>query len=288
MDSQYQSSNQQGPPTLNPAYYDAVANPHPAIINNTNLHISGLATPEDSPIDKFTRKALLVMNINVGDGKRHSLPVMEDDDPYDLARRFCQQYGLNDNVIDALAQNIYDNMEQVLQESVNVIQQSYRHSPTPHLHEIQDSPFAKQKREFLEPDHKDEQFKRFHGEEEDDEHLEQIENKFSDEADESQKPSQYTSVDPLEYNNNGKSPMISHHQFAQRRSSIKALEQNQYNNGSKGPENNNAGDSSGKFGSILTDDVHGNGAGQPENLSKREREEESRRSYNKGWENEIK
>lgn len=286
MDSQYQPDQQsfpnQGPPTLNPAYYDAVSNPHPAITNH-NLHISGLATPDDSPIDKFTRKALLVMNINIGDGKRHSLPVMEDDDPYDLARRFCSQYGLNDNVIDALAQNIYDNMEQVLQESVSVIHQSYRHSPTPHLHEIQDSPFAKQKREFIEPDHKEEQLKRFHGAEED-EPLEQIEKQFSDEPeDNSQKPSQYTSVDPHEYN---KSPMISHQQFAQRRSSINALEQNQY----KHPEaaNNTA------FGSILTDDIRGSDrttATNPENLSKRDgvwEEADGRRSYNKNWDNEIK
>jgi len=270
MDSHYQSSNQQGPPTLNPDYYDAVAHPHPAIIND-NLHISGLGTPDDSPIDKFTRKALLVMNINVGDGKRHSLPVMEDDDPYDLARRFCLQYGLNDNVIDALAQNIYDNMEQVLQESVNVIQQSYRHSPTPHLHEIQDSPFAKQKRELVEPDHQDEQFKRFHGAE-DDEPLEQIEKQFSDEADESQKPSQYTSVDPHDY----KSPKISHQQFAQRRSSINAIEHQ---------EGGNHPDSSVRFGSILTEDAR---KSERTTATGPGAENEGRRSYNKNWDNEIK
>lgn len=61
-------------------------------------------------------KELLIMTIEIGDGNRDTIRVFEDDDPYDLATEFCQTHGLNPQIIEPLAQNIYANIEKVLEE----------------------------------------------------------------------------------------------------------------------------------------------------------------------------
>lgn len=64
---------------------------------------------------------LLVMTIDLGDGSKDLLKVFEGEDPYDLAQEFCERHGLNPQLVEPLAQNIYGNMEQVLKESVETL-----------------------------------------------------------------------------------------------------------------------------------------------------------------------
>lgn len=66
-------------------------------------------------------KELLIMTIEIGDGQKDTLRVFENDDPNDLAKAFCEKHGLNPNIIYPLAQNIYSNMEQVLQERLEAL-----------------------------------------------------------------------------------------------------------------------------------------------------------------------
>jgi hypothetical protein len=66
-------------------------------------------------------KELLIMTIEIGDGQKDTLRVFENDDPNDLAKAFCDKHGLNPNIIYPLAQNIYSNMEQVLQERLEAL-----------------------------------------------------------------------------------------------------------------------------------------------------------------------
>lgn len=51
------------------------------------------------------------MTIEIGDGKKDTVRVFENDDPNVLAKRFCEKHNLNPNIIYPLAQNIYTNME---------------------------------------------------------------------------------------------------------------------------------------------------------------------------------
>lgn len=66
-------------------------------------------------------KELLIMTIEIGDGQKDTLRVFENDDPNDLAKEFCDKHGLNPNIVYPLAQNIYANMEQVLQERLEAL-----------------------------------------------------------------------------------------------------------------------------------------------------------------------
>jgi hypothetical protein len=66
-------------------------------------------------------KELLIMTIEIGDGQKDTLRVFENDDPNELAKQFCEKHGLNPNIVYPLAQNIYANMEQVLQERLEAL-----------------------------------------------------------------------------------------------------------------------------------------------------------------------
>lgn len=160
---------EQNPPSVleSQSYRNQVSQLNESNINN-----------EPSQIND-TNKALLIMNINIGDGKKYSLSVMEGDDPFDLARNFCKKHNLEDNVVEALAQNIYDNMEQVLQDTVSTMQPSYRQSVSPRLQDS--SPFRNRPIEFLEPEHREDHLKTCSdmGETEP---FEQIERQFFEEA----------------------------------------------------------------------------------------------------------
>mgnify|MGYP006976747553 CR=1 FL=1 len=72
-------------------------------------------------VEEPQEKELLIMTIEIGDGKKDTLRVFENDDPNELAKAFCQKHGLNPNIIYPLAQNIYNNMEQVLQERLDAL-----------------------------------------------------------------------------------------------------------------------------------------------------------------------
>jgi len=69
---------------------------------------------QSSPDGK--NKELLIMTIEIGDGNRDTLRVFEDDDPYELAQKFCQIHQLNPQIVEPLAHNIYANIEKVLEE----------------------------------------------------------------------------------------------------------------------------------------------------------------------------
>ena len=67
------------------------------------------------------RQELLVMTIDLGNGAKDSLRVFEGDDPLELAINFCAKHGLGLQLREPLAQNIYNNIEQVLNESVSTL-----------------------------------------------------------------------------------------------------------------------------------------------------------------------
>jgi len=72
-------------------------------------------------VKRHQKQELLVMTIDLGDGTKDLLKVFEGEDPFVLASEFCEKHGLNPQLIEPLAQNIYGNMEQVLQESVQTL-----------------------------------------------------------------------------------------------------------------------------------------------------------------------
>ena len=67
------------------------------------------------------RQELLVMTIDLGDGSKDLLRVHEGEDPFELAMDFCEKHGLSSQLVEPLAQNIYINMEHVLEESVQTL-----------------------------------------------------------------------------------------------------------------------------------------------------------------------
>ena len=75
------------------------------------------------PEDDANKKELLIMTIEIGDGQQDTLYVYEDDDPYSVAHKFVSKHNLNENIISPLSQNIYNNMEQVLKERVELLDQ---------------------------------------------------------------------------------------------------------------------------------------------------------------------
>ena len=75
------------------------------------------------PEDDVNKKELLIMTIEIGDGQQDTLYVYEDDDPYSIAHEFVTKHNLNENIISPLSQNIYNNMEQVLKERVELLDQ---------------------------------------------------------------------------------------------------------------------------------------------------------------------
>jgi hypothetical protein len=88
-----------------------------------NIHGSGgggATGGGDGSVDGL-RKELLIMTIEIGDGQQDTLYVYEDDDPYQVAIRFCKRHNLNENIVFPLSQNIYNNMEQVLKERVELL-----------------------------------------------------------------------------------------------------------------------------------------------------------------------
>lgn len=66
-------------------------------------------------------KELLVMTIEIGNGQKDTIHVFENDDPNDLAYNFCEKHNLDSTIVFPLSQNIYTNMEQVINERVELL-----------------------------------------------------------------------------------------------------------------------------------------------------------------------
>ena len=71
------------------------------------------------------------MTIEIGNGQKDTIRVLENDDPNELAREFCNRHALNSSITFPLAQNIYSNMEQVINERAKMIAQYHEQTPTP-------------------------------------------------------------------------------------------------------------------------------------------------------------
>ena len=66
--------------------------------------------------DKYHRKELLVMTIEIGNGRQETIHIHENDDPANLAKEFCMLHGLSSSIVVPLAQNIHHNIEQVYKD----------------------------------------------------------------------------------------------------------------------------------------------------------------------------
>lgn len=55
---------------------------------------------------KKQAREILIMTIDIGNGRKGQIRVFEGDDPHELARSFCQEHRLNPKIIDVLVQNI--------------------------------------------------------------------------------------------------------------------------------------------------------------------------------------
>lgn len=64
---------------------------------------------------------LLIMTIEIGNGRKDTIHVFENDNPEDLAKDFCAKHGLSPSIVFPLTQNIYSNMEQVLNERAEIL-----------------------------------------------------------------------------------------------------------------------------------------------------------------------
>lgn len=71
-------------------------------------------------------KEVLVMTIEIEEGKTDTIRVMENDNPHDLAYSFCLRHGLGIQVVEALQKNIEMNIDKVLSEQGQQISHNNR------------------------------------------------------------------------------------------------------------------------------------------------------------------
>ena len=98
-------------------------------LNSLNLDESN-----DSHAENKTE--LLIMTIEIGQGRKDTIHVFEGDEPQDLARAFCSKHNLSPSIVLPLTQNIIANIEQVLTERSEIIQASQENKNLP-LNEVQ-------------------------------------------------------------------------------------------------------------------------------------------------------
>ena len=97
--------------------------------------------PEHEEEPAKTQGELLIMTIEIGNGRKDTVHVFEGDQPEDLAALFCQKHNLNSSVIFPLSENIRANMQQVLNERAEVLKnyQSDQEDEDQQAHQYPDS-----------------------------------------------------------------------------------------------------------------------------------------------------
>jgi hypothetical protein len=86
--------------------------------------------PESHDMTQTIRgKKILVMSVDIGDGRTGKIEVYEADEPEDLASEFCAVYDLNSKVRSALARQIEDNIELLVNEVLGHRPRTYDHQP---------------------------------------------------------------------------------------------------------------------------------------------------------------
>jgi hypothetical protein len=85
--------------------------------------------PESHDITQTIRgRKILVMSVDIGDGRTGQIEVYEADEPEDLASEFCAVYDLNSKVRATLAKQIEDNIELLVNEVLDR-PRTYDHRP---------------------------------------------------------------------------------------------------------------------------------------------------------------
>ena len=74
---------------------------------------------------------LLIMTIEIGQGRKDTIHVFEGDDPQELARAFCTKHNLSTSIVIPLTQNIMANIEQVLSERNEAMRASNENKKSP-------------------------------------------------------------------------------------------------------------------------------------------------------------
>mmetsp|Transcript_11131 Transcript_11131/g.21876 ORF Transcript_11131/g.21876 Transcript_11131/m.21876 type:complete len:584 (+) Transcript_11131:471-2222(+) len=80
--------------------------------------ISELAEPDERG------RQILIMNVDIGDGRTDEIVVHECDEPDDLAKAFCSKYDLSPQICQALSLQIESNIEQLVEEQCTYVDES--------------------------------------------------------------------------------------------------------------------------------------------------------------------
>ncbi|CDW91726.1 UNKNOWN [Stylonychia lemnae] len=89
--------------------------------NNTNNYQPMMSSSLKAQLEQTNNfapqnKELLTITVDIGDGTSQSILIRENDDPFILASQFAQQYGINEQLRDLLAEQIRVNIDSVIQE----------------------------------------------------------------------------------------------------------------------------------------------------------------------------
>lgn len=66
----------------------------------------------------------MIMNVEIGEGRTGEIVVHECDEPDDLARNFCEKYGLSPRIFTVLTSQIEANIEQLVEDQCNYVDES--------------------------------------------------------------------------------------------------------------------------------------------------------------------
>jgi hypothetical protein len=77
------------------------------------------------------KKVLLIMTIDIGDGRNDLIEVRQNDKPEDLAKAFVKQHGLDPLIISPLAENIQANLASIPKKAITSNTQTGRKTTTP-------------------------------------------------------------------------------------------------------------------------------------------------------------
>lgn len=81
---------------------------------------------ETSVLDELEDRGrqILIMNVDIGDGRTDEIVVHECDEPEELAKAFCEKYGLAPRIRHALSMQIESNIEQLVEDHVTYVDES--------------------------------------------------------------------------------------------------------------------------------------------------------------------